>query len=333
MGTLVYDPPGRLYETSGGVPGTVRFLYDGDELVGEYSSTGTLLRRYVHGAGVDDPIAWYEGAALTARRHLLTNEQGSVNAVTDSAGALIQAGAYSEYGVPNTANLGRFGYTGQIWLPELALSHYKARAYSPWWGRFLQTDPVGYDDQVNLYAYVGNDPVNATDPTGTQLWDPIRGAQAAIRVIGEAFREDPVGATITTVGIVIDVVNTPLSPGPDATIIAGGVNAARAASKADFVVTRAGTTVPKSQSAMEAGFKKAGIEGRNLGGKGREYTLPNGNHVRAMEPQAQGAGRRVSFTNSARDPVSPDGKPVQPPRGTTDTKSYVRDRTHIEQEP
>ena len=44
--------------------------------------------------------------------------------------------------------------------------YYKNRIYSPTLGRFLQTDPIGTAGGINLYAYVGNDPVNATDPLG-----------------------------------------------------------------------------------------------------------------------------------------------------------------------
>ncbi|WP_341647112.1 toxin C-terminal domain-containing protein [Thauera sp. SDU_THAU2] len=61
---------------------------------------------------------------------------------------------------------GRLRYTGQQLLDGLNLYYYKARFYSPAIGRFLQTDPIGTADDLNLYAYVGNNPINFNDPTG-----------------------------------------------------------------------------------------------------------------------------------------------------------------------
>lgn len=162
-GAFDYDALGRLVY---GTTSATRFDYDGSAMIAEYSSAGTLLRRYVFGPGTDEPIVWYEGSGTGDKRYMDQDERGSVTRITQADGSTLAIDSYDEYGIPASTNQGRFQYTGQIWLPEIGMYDYKARMYSPTLGRFLQTDPIGYGDGPNWYNYAHGNPVNGTDPFG-----------------------------------------------------------------------------------------------------------------------------------------------------------------------
>jgi RHS repeat-associated protein len=129
---------------------------------------------HVDGPTIDDPLA-YELSGSLASVH--ADGLGSVVKTTDGVGAAILARRYDVWGgleVGNAAN--GHAFTGREWDSDASLYYYRARYYDPAAGRFASEDPIGFEGGINLYAYVLNNPINATDPTGLKLWRCIRKA-------------------------------------------------------------------------------------------------------------------------------------------------------------
>jgi RHS repeat-associated protein len=159
--TFKYDPFGRRIQKGSSI-----YVYDGSNLIQESDSAGNLMARYMHGPGIDAPLAGYRGSTSEFYE---ADALGSITSLTNTSGVINQTYVYDSFGNTSSTTgtfVQPFRYAGREFDAETGLLYYRARYYEPAIGRFISEDPIRFDAGVNFYPYVGNNPTNLTDPMG-----------------------------------------------------------------------------------------------------------------------------------------------------------------------
>ena len=115
-------------------------------------------------------------------RYQLSNKLGSAHLELNGKGKVISYEEYHPYGTTAyqavnatiKAAAKRYRYTGMERDEETGLSYHNARYYIPWLARWLKPDPIGIEDGVNVYGYVGSSPIGANDKSGLDAFDDAR---------------------------------------------------------------------------------------------------------------------------------------------------------------
>ena len=185
--SYAYDSMGRRVLVDAEGTQTV-YVYDGAQVIAEYSLVGTTLtlqKRFICGPGIDEPICMivYAAGSESGRYFYHFDGQGNVIALSNSSGNVVEEYEYDVYGLVSVQSLGQtwdrsqygnpYLFTGRRWDSTTELYYYRMRDYSPDAGRFLQPDPLGYFDGMNLYAYCGNNPLNWIEPWGLCKTDEL----------------------------------------------------------------------------------------------------------------------------------------------------------------
>ena len=164
-----YDGLGRRIQRTTSAGADERYVYDGRDVLIDLNADWSVANTYLNAPAVDKHLR--QTNATTGTSYLLTDHLGSTSALTDVSGNVIQQFVYDSFGNNSGSTRSRYGYTGRERDPDTGMLYYRARFYDPQVGRFIETDPVGFNGRdVNLYGYVWNSPVNYRDPLGLDGW-------------------------------------------------------------------------------------------------------------------------------------------------------------------